>query len=83
MKFLNNKEITKRIIIAILIVMSFNFISPLTSNAGADEAGGKLFQPISLLLRTVTDLLVMGMQKIFLGNGYIENRESLCISHCF
>lgn len=72
MKFFTNKQITKKIIIAILLVMSFNFISPTISLAGADEVGGALFKPISQLLCWVADLVIKGLQKYFTGVGDIK-----------
>lgn len=72
MKFLQSKEISKKVIIAILLVMSFNFISPTISLAGKDEFGGTLFKPISQLLQTIGDLVIKGLQKIFVGYGDIR-----------
>lgn len=72
MKFLQNKEISKKIIIAILLVMSFNFISPTISLADKDEFGGALFKPIAQLLQTIGDLVIKGLQKIFIGYGDIR-----------
>jgi len=69
MKFLQNKGISKKIIIAILLVMSFNFISPIAVQA---DFGGALFKPIAELLRTIGDLVIKGLQKIFVGYGDIR-----------
>lgn len=69
MKFFTNKEITKKIIIAILLVMSFNFIAPVTSQA---DFGGALFKPISQLLCGIADLVIKAAQKIFIGYGDIR-----------
>ena len=71
MKFFNNKEKCKKIVIAILIVMSFNFISPRISNASVDTVGGALFSPLAQLLTAIGDLLIEGLQKIFLGDSSI------------
>ena len=68
MKILQNKETIKKIIIAVLLVMSFNFISPTISQA---DFGGSLFAPIAELLRALGDLVMEGLQKIFTGNGDI------------
>ena len=67
MKFFTNKQMSKKIILAILLVMSFNFISPTVSQA---DFGGALFKPISLLLCSLSDLVIKGLQKYFTG---IEN----------
>lgn len=69
MKFLQSKEISKKIIIAILLVMSFNFISPTVSEA---DFGGELFKPIAQLILAIGDLLLGGIQSMFLGDGDIE-----------
>lgn len=69
MKFFTNKEITKKIIIAILLVMTFNFIIPITSHA---DFGGALFKPISQLLCAVSDLVIKGLQKYFIGVDDIQ-----------
>lgn len=71
MKFFSNKKTTKKIIIAILLVMSFNFIAPNYSQAAMDETGGKLFEPISNLICTIADLVIKGLQFYFLGDGDI------------
>lgn len=68
MKFFSNKQISKKIIIAILLVMSFNFISPIVSKA---DAGGDLFKPIAELLEHIADLVIKGLQKVFIGYGDI------------
>lgn len=69
MKFFTSKETTKKIIIAILLVMSFNFITPVASQA---DFGGALFKPISQLLCGVSDLVIKGLQKYFTGVGDIK-----------
>ena len=69
MKFLNNKQTSKKIIIAILLVMSFNFISPSISRA---SFGGKLFDPIAQLLCGIADVFIMALQSIFMGDGEIN-----------
>ena len=69
MSIFTNKEIKKKIIIAILLVMSLNFITPTVSEA---DIGGVLFKPISQLLQTIGDLVIKGLQKIFVGYGDIR-----------
>jgi len=69
MKIIKDKQISKKIIIAILLVMSFNFISPTVCEA---DVGGALFKPISELLQTIADLVIEFLQKVFVGYGEIE-----------
>lgn len=68
MKFFTNKETSKKIIIAILLVMSFNFITPNISQA---DFGGTLFKPIAELLKALGDLVIKGLQSMLLGDGTI------------
>ena len=70
MKFFTNKNISKKIIIAIILVMSFNFISPAVSNA--EDVGGTLFNPIGQLLVALGDVTIALLQELFLGNGAIR-----------
>ena len=70
MKLFTNKEFSKKIIIAILLVMSFNFISPTISQA---DAGGALFKPISQFISWVADLIIQGLQTYFIGYGDISD----------
>lgn len=69
MKLFTDKEISKKIIIAILLVMSFNFILPTVSQA---DFGGALFKPIAQLLQGIADLVIKGLQKAFVGYGDIR-----------
>lgn len=76
MKFFTNKETTKKIIIAVLLVMTFNFISPATSQAiGNTPRGGKLFEPLFQLTCGIADLFLKGMQYIFMGDGDIMEED--------
>jgi len=72
------KETTKRILIAILIVTLFNFISPTISHG---SLGGALFEPIAELLRKVADLVMEGLQEIFTGDGEIEVNDTYNIKY--
>lgn len=76
MKFFTNKETSKKIIIVTILITIFNFVSPIISSAdladAANEFGGALFKPISQLLLAVSDLVIEGLQKIFIGSGEIE-----------
>lgn len=69
MRIFTNKELNKKIIIAILLIMLFNFISPTISNA---DFGGALFKPISQLLQVIGDLVIKALQKMFIGYGDIR-----------
>lgn len=52
MKFLTEKGIVHKLIIAIVIVLLFNFMAPTISSAGI---GGILFEPIQSLLLVIAD----------------------------
>ena len=60
----------------------FTFISPnITYASNKDEdIGGKLFNPIFKLLAGCGDLIIKGLQLIFLGDGdiRIENPRRPC-----
>ena len=73
MEFFTKKEVIKKIIIVILIVMSFNYIAPTISQANDDETfGGVLFRPISLLLCGISDVIIRSLQGIFTGDSAIS-----------
>lgn len=72
MKFFTNKETTKKIIIAVLLVMTFNFISPVASQA---DFGGALFSPIAQLIASLGDLVISGLQSWFIGYGDIADKD--------
>lgn len=59
MKIFTNKKVIQKIVIAILIVLSFNFITPTFSMA---NVGGALLDPIFDLLATIADAVVSGLQ---------------------
>lgn len=69
MKVFTDKNVIKRITIAILIVMMFSFMSPTVSRA---DFGGKLFKPISQFLCAVADLVIRGLQNYFIGDDNIK-----------
>lgn len=80
MKFFTNQQMTKKIIIAILLVMTFNFIAPITSQAEDTPRGGKLFTPLFQLTCGIADLFIKGMQKIFMGTGDIKSEVNVGVS---
>jgi len=63
------KETTKRILIAILIVTLFNFISPTISHG---SIGGVLFAPISEFFTYIGDLVIESLQYYFLKEELVE-----------
>lgn len=69
MKFLTEKTITQKIILAVVFVILFNFISPNLSLAASAEAtaGGILFEPIKDLLLVVADGIITLVQSILFG----------------
>lgn len=79
MKFFTNKETSKRIIIAILLVMSFNFITPNISLALGTPRGGKLFEPLLQFTCFIGDLFMKAMQSIFMGYGDIKQDDEFNI----
>ena len=73
MKILNNKNLTQKIIIAIVIMISFNFIAP-TYSHGA-EIGGVLFGPVIDLIAGIGDA-VMALLQVFMDGGENEQLSS-------
>ena len=71
MKFFTNQSNSKKIIISILVVLLFNFISPTISSAKRDIDGGVLFDPIADLLCTIADYIIGGLQDYFIGGREI------------
>lgn len=65
MKTRNNKNITQKIIIAIVIVLSFNFITPTFSQA---DFGGVLLGPVIDLIAGIGDS-VMALLQVFMDGG--------------
>lgn len=59
MKTFTNKKVVQKVIIAILIVLSFNFIAPTYSRA---SVGGVLFGPIIDLFAKVGDAVLASLQ---------------------
>ena len=79
MKFFTDKKIINRIIIAIIIITTINFISPTISRALTDdqvnEIAGMLFNPIAKLLLKVSDLIINMMQEFFVGKPVTVEAE--------
>ncbi len=66
MKKIKEKEISKKIIIMIVIVMLFNFVMPNVSHA---DAVGIFFKPISQFIAHIADLTIQMLQTYFVGSG--------------
>ncbi len=64
MKLLTNKNFTQKIIIALVFVILFNFVSPQISFGGI---GGPLFEPIKDLTLTIADGIVNIIQSVIFG----------------
>lgn len=64
MELLTNKNFTQKIIIALVFVILFNFVSPQISFG---SIGGVLFEPIKDLTLTIADGVVYIIQKIIFG----------------
>lgn len=67
MKILNNKGLTQKIIITIVIVLTFNFMTPTYSSA-ANNHGGVLFGPVIDLIAGIGDS-VMALLQFFMDGG--------------
>ena len=63
MELLTNKKFVQKMIIALVFVILFNFVSPQISFG----FGGQLFEPIKDLSLTLGDAIVWGMQKFIFG----------------
>jgi len=63
--FLRSKNWIKKIWIAVVILISFNFVAPNYSQAAT--IGGDLFQPFAQLLCGIGDLVLGGLQYLFMG----------------
>lgn len=66
MKFLTEKGIVHKLIIAIVIVLLFNFMAPTISSAGI---GGILFEPIQSLLLVIADGIMSITQSFMFNMG--------------
>lgn len=73
MNNLTSKKIFKTISLMLVIIFITNVFIPIYSYADEDEeTGGKLFKPIFKLFAGVGDLVIKGLQRIFIGNGDIK-----------
>lgn len=77
MKFFANKKITQKIVITILLILSFNFIIPKPIHANivedaietaGDLIGGFILNPFLSLLTSITDAAFNAVQDFMLGN---------------
>lgn len=87
MKLFTNKNITQKIIIAVLIVILCNFIFPTYSRA---DIGGMLFDPMADLVCSIADVVLSALQVFFyednstmanimssLSNAFAKNYEDV------
>lgn len=74
MKLFANKKLFKKIVILLVFITLVNAVIPLHMvSADADEDyGGRLFRPLFRFFAGVVDLLVRGLQNIFIGSGDIK-----------
>ena len=70
MKFINNKSITNKIIILLIFAIIINFTVPNYSYA---SDGGELFKPLFQFVCGIGDLVIMTLQKVFLGVATISD----------
>lgn len=78
MSFVTDKKVIEKIVILILLVTLFNFISPTISKA---SDGGGLYVPISQFLRAAGDWIIMGLQGYFMGDSEIKNGNTYQIKY--
>ena len=69
MKMLRNKKALQKMVIAVVLTISFNFIFPMYSNASGFFGGGNLFSPINDLFCGIGDGLMNLLQWHFLPNS--------------
>lgn len=73
MKIVTNKSLIKKISVALIVIILLNTFIPLYSNADEDEdKGGKLFKPVFKMFAAMGDLVIKGLQKIFIGDGNLK-----------
>jgi len=75
MSFFDSKRKVKIICIMLTFVIAFMSIIPSYSMAASDpdeKEGGTLFKPVFRLFAGIGDLVVKGLQKIFVGDGDIK-----------
>ena len=77
MGIINNKSLVRKIIIAIVIVMSFNFVAPTLSMAIGDEdsdtlgeTGGVLLGPVIDLVAGICDCVMVILQVCMKGGEF-------------
>lgn len=79
MKIFTDKKILKIISLILVILIIFSFVAPTAiyaKKADTDETfGGKLFKPISQLLRAICDVVIKLLQEIFMGYGKITDEQ--------
>lgn len=78
MKLFANKKLFKKIVILLVVITLVNALIPLHMvSADADkDFGGPLFRPMCRFFAGIGDLLIRGLQDIFIGSGDINIRSS-------
>lgn len=72
-KLIGNKKIVQKILVAIIIVLMFNFIIPSYSQA---DFGGILLIPIFELFNALGDTLVAGLQYALMDGDFVMNSSA-------
>ena len=82
MEIFTNKKLIKQIAIIIILLVVVNMLVPVYSYAADSipsiessedqENGGKLFRPVFELFAGIGDLVIKGLQRIFVGDGDIK-----------
>ena len=75
MKIFTNKKVTQKIIIALIIIIVFNFSVPIQSNAGListfADIGGDLLKELVQLVASVGDVVMGALNHFMLGTSQI------------
>lgn len=74
MRLFTDKKIIKVISSLLIILIIFSFVNPIITYAEDEDeqVGGKLFKPIFKLFAGVGDLLIQGLQQLFIGDSEIK-----------
>ena len=78
MKIFTSKSIRKKIIIAILMVLSFQFILSSPVRADSEGFGGKLLEPVLSLVIAIGDGAVGLIHENVMGAWFVLIFQQLC-----
>lgn len=82
MKFFTNQQMTKKILIIVLVfMMSFTTFQPVV-NASAN-VGGKLFEPIVHFLTFISDLGINLLQEFLWDGTNVNDNHRVYIRTCY